>query len=280
MKILPLFLLLCSFVLTPSTCVRAQTPSAYQTRNDLPYRPDSADPYARERCKLDLYHPTDSSNFATIVFFHGGGLEAGQKHFLSAWENAGVAVVSANYRLSPRVKNPVYTEDAAAAIAWTMQHISDYGGDPTRIYITGHSAGGYLATMVALDTTYLATHGEHPDSLAGLISFSGHTISHFTARKENGLAWNDVRVDQYAPLSHLRISQLPIVLITGDREKELFGRYEETAYFWRMLVASGHQDAHLHELAGFNHGNMVVPAAQLTLNWIREREAEQRKKKP
>ncbi|MEL7159617.1 MAG: alpha/beta hydrolase [Bacteroidota bacterium] len=262
----PLLTLLLLIVLC--TCGRAQE-MAETTLRDLSYRPEATDAYARERCKLDLRYPTDSTGFATIVYFHGGGLEFGHKHFLRAWNGSGIAQVSVNYRLSPRVKNPVYTEDAAAAVAWTMRHVADYGGDPERIYVAGHSAGGYLTSMLALDTTYLGTHGLHPDSLAGVFPFSGHTITHFTPRKEAGLAWNDVRVDRYAPIHHLRVSDLPIVLITGDRELELYGRYEETAYFWRMLTASGHERVELHELDGFDHGSMVGPAALLALRWIR-----------
>jgi acetyl esterase/lipase len=266
--------LFCSLILIPCTCVRAQEAPAqepgYETLRDLSYRPETTDAYAAERCKLDVYYPTDSAGFATIVYFHGGGLEFGQKHFLKAWKDQGIAVVSANYRLHPKVENPVYTEDAAAAVAWTMKNIASYGGDPKRIYVSGHSAGGYLASMIGQDTTYLAAHGEHPDSLAGLIPFSGHTITHFTPRKERGLAWNNVVVDRYAPIHHLRISDLPIALITGDRELELFGRYEETAYFWRMLVASGHKKAYLYELDGFGHGPMVTPATHLALELIRK----------
>lgn len=263
LSIFAFYLLLC-------TCVSAQ--DNYRTLTDVSYRPQATDTYAQERCKLDLYYPTDSTNFATIVYFHGGGLEFGNKHFLEAWEDKGVAVATANYRLHPKVKNPTYTQDAAAAVAWVMENIEAYGGDPSRIYVTGHSAGGYLTSMIGLDTTYLAAHGQHPDSLAGLLPFSGHTITHFTPRKERGLAWNDIVVDQFAPIDHLRVSDLPLVLITGDRELELFGRYEETAYFWRMLQLSGHQHVELHELEGFNHGNMVGPAALLTLQWIRQRE--------
>ncbi len=261
--------LLCSLILLLCTCVSAQKASTAKTIHDLSYRPQTTDEYAKERCKLDLRYPTDSLGFATIVYFHGGGLEFGQKHFLEAWNDKGIAVVTANYRLHPKVENPVYTQDAAAAVAWTMKNIERYGGDPKRIYVSGHSAGGYLTSMIGLDTTYLAEHGLHPDSLAGLIPFSGHTITHFTPRKERGLAWNDVVVDRYAPIAHLRVSKLPIVLITGDRDMELFGRYEETAYFWRMLTASGHQHAELHELDGFDHGSMVRPAALLALRWIR-----------
>ncbi len=152
-----------------------------------------------------------------------------------------------------------------------MEHIEEYGGDPSRIYVSGHSAGGYLTSMVGLDTTYLAEFGMHPDSLAGLIPFSGHMITHFTARQERGLEWNDVVVDEYAPISFLRPDAPPMLIITGDRERELYGRYEENAFFWRMLKLSGHPHAGLYELQGFDHGGMDRPASILTLDFIRGR---------
>jgi len=277
MKLLTPFLCFFLTVACTSVCAQKNTDKtqAYRTIPNLAYRSGVIDEYSEERCKLDLYYPTDSAGFATIIFFHGGGLEFGEKYLPEEWKAQGVAVVAANYRLHPKVKNPVYTQDAAAAVAWTMQNIATYGGDPRRIYVSGHSAGGYLTSMIGMDTTYLAAHGEHPDSLAGLIPFSGHTITHFTPRKERDLAWNNVVVDEFAPLHHLRISDLPIALITGDREMEVFGRYEENAYFWRMLLASGHKKAFLFELDGFGHGPMVRPAAQLTLELIRKWEREE-----
>ena len=249
-------------------CTRVPAQS-YEMLENISYRPDSADAYIRERCVLDLYYPTDSTGFATIVYFHGGGLRGGNKHIPEAWRQKGIAVATANYRLHPRVKNPTYTRDAAAAIAWTLRHIADYGGDPSRVYVSGHSAGGYLTSMVGLDTSYLAAHGLHPDSLAGLIPFSGHTITHFTPREERGLAWNDVVVDEFAPISHLRTGAPPILLVTGGRDLELYGRYEENAYFWRMLKASGHPRVYLEELDGFDHGGMLAPASLLALAFLR-----------
>ena len=264
-----LILLLTLYFLPPFPCAPAQ--DSYHTLRDLPYRPDTLGEYARERCVLDLYYPTDSSGFATIVFFHGGGLSGGGKYLPEGWRERGVAVVAPNYRLHPKVKNPTYTRDAAAAVAWVMDHIKDYGGDPGRIYVTGHSAGGYLTSMVALDTTLLQTHGKHPDSLAGFVPFSGHTMSHFTVRRERGLGWRDSRIDAYSPVWHLRERTPPILLTTGDRELELYGRYEETAYFWRMMRLVGNEDVHLFEFEGFGHGQMVGPSVDLTLNFIRGR---------
>ena len=89
-------------------------------------------------------------------------------------------VVAPNYRLFPKVKSPVYIEDAAAAVAWVFENIETHGGDPRQIFVSGHSAGGYLTSMVGLDKRWLATHNVDANRIAGLIPFSGHTITHFT----------------------------------------------------------------------------------------------------
>ena len=89
----------------------------YVTQTDILYRPKSTDAYARERCRIDLYYPKDRANFATVVWFHGGGLKGGQKRVPAELQQQGIAVAAVNYRLSPRVKSPRYLEDAAASVA-------------------------------------------------------------------------------------------------------------------------------------------------------------------
>jgi len=163
---------------------------------------------------------------------------------------------------------PVYIEDAAASIAWVYKHIEEYGGNKEKIFVTGHSAGGYLTSMVALDTSYLAPYGIHPNQLAGYIPLSGHTLTHFTVRAEQGIKGENPTIDKYAPIAHMRKNTPPILFITGDREKELLGRYEENAYMWRMMKIIGNEKVFLRELDGFNHGNMYLPAVYLLLNFV------------
>ena len=229
--------------------------------------------YSAERCKLDLHRPTDLPGYATVVWFHGGGLKANSKSIPDALKEQGFAVVAANYRLHPKVDSPTYVEDAAAAVAWTFRMIASYGGDPDKIFVAGHSAGGYLTSMVGLDKSYLAAHSIDADRIAGLIPYSGHTITHFTVRKERGIDGKQPIIDSMAPLFHVRNSAPPILLITGDRELEMLGRYEENAYFWRMLKVAGHRDVVLRELQGFNHGGMAEPAHHLLIDFVRQRSA-------
>jgi acetyl esterase/lipase len=241
-----------------------------RTIANLPYRePDSRDPLVRERCQLDIHYPVGPARFPTVVWFHGGGLTAGRKELPSALLEQGIGVVGVGYRLSPGVQSPVWIEDAAAAVAWVFRHIAEYGGDPSRIVVSGHSAGGYLAAMVGLDKRWLAPYDIHPDRLAGIAPLSPQAITHFTVRKERGIPDTRPIVDDLAPLYHVRKDAPPILLVTGDREKELLGRYEENAYFWRMLKVAGHPDVTLTEIPGTDHGSMARPAMPMLLAFVR-----------
>lgn len=251
----------------------AGTPSEdgkYRTVTDVSYRTeDGLTDYMKERCRLDVYYPTTVKNFATVVWFHGGGLKAGKRSVPEQLKEQGVAVVAVNYRLHPKVKAPAYIEDAAASVAWTIRNIGKYGGSSKRVFVSGHSAGGYLTSMVGLDKRWLAVHEVDADSLAGLIPFSGHTITHFTVRAERGIGGKQPVIDDMAPLFHVRKDAPPLLLITGDRELEMLGRYEENAYLWRMMQVIEHPDTELFELDGFNHGQMAVPAHPLLLRFVK-----------
>ena len=262
-KTLLVFIILCY------TNLLAQE-TAYNLEESISYYPESSqntDQYIKERCVLDLYYPTEVDSFATIIWFHGGGLKAGEKEIPKALMEKGYAVIGVNYRLYPKVKAPVYIEDAAAAVAWTFKNIEDFGGNPDAIFISGHSAGGYLASMVGLDKKYLQKHDIDANKIAGLIPFSGHTITHFTVREERGILGTQPIIDDLAPLFHVRSDAPPLLLITGDRELELLGRYEENAYMMRMMKVSGHQETQIMELDGFDHG-MTYPAFPLLLKEV------------
>ncbi|MCA9122481.1 MAG: alpha/beta hydrolase [Planctomycetales bacterium] len=241
----------------------------YQTITDILYREgDDLTEYMQERCRLDVYYPTDIKQFSTVVWFHGGGLKAGNRSVPNELKNKGIAVVAVNYRLHPKVAAPAYIEDAAAAVAWTIKNIPKYGGAANRVFVSGHSAGGYLTSMIGLDKRWLAVHDIDADSIAGLIPFSGHTITHFTIRAERGIDGKQPVVDEMAPLFHVRKDCPPMLLITGDRELEMLGIYEENAYLWRMMQVVGHPNTTLYELDGYNHGQMDDPAYPLLVRFI------------
>lgn len=245
----------------------------YKLTENIAYRDASSpgwDDYMKERCKLDVYQPADKKGFATVVWFHGGGLRGGKKSVPKQLKDQGVAVVAVNYRLFPKVKCPVYIEDAAAAVAWTFKNIEKYGGSKELIFVSGHSAGGYLTSMVGLDKSYLAAHGVDTDAIAGLIPFSGHTITHFTPREERGIPKERPIIDKFAPLYHVRPDAPPLVIITGDRNLEMLGRHEENAYLWRMMKVAKHEKSEIYEIQGFNHGGMGIPAHAILLRHIKD----------
>ena len=250
---------------------RIEVASGYRLVNDIFYRDTQHEPseLMTKQCRLDVYYPAQDQPYSTVVWFHGGGLTGGRRSIPDRLKEKGVAVVSVSYRLHPTVTSPAYVQDAAAAVAWTFRHISEYGGSADRIFVSGHSAGGYLTSMVGMDKRWLKDEGIDADQIAGLIPFSGHAITHMTVRRERGIPDSQPIIDDMAPLFHVRQDAPPILLISGDRELEMLGRYEESAYFWRMLKNAGHPDATLLELDGYNHGQMADPAFPLLLQFMK-----------
>jgi len=260
----------CFLLLIPAQAQKSKPKAVYETATDILYREgDQLTDYMKERCRLDVYHPKHIRNFPVVVWFHGGGLKTGNRKVPAELQEKGIAVVAVNYRLHPKVKSPAYVEDAAAAVAWTFHNIKKYGGSAKRIFVSGHSAGGYLTSMVGLDERWLAAHKIDANDIAGLIPYSGHTITHFTVRKERGIDGKQPILDDMAPLFHVRKDAPPLLLITGDRDREMLGRYEENAYLWRMMQVVEHPDTRIMELDGYNHGQMAKPAHPLLLRFIK-----------
>ena len=178
-------------------------------------------------------------------------------------------VVAVNYRLSPKAKNPAYIEDAAEAVAWTFRNIEKYGGRKDRIFVSGHSAGGYLTLILAMDKKYMAAYGADADSVAAYLPVSGQTVTHFTIRKERGLPNGIPIIDEFAPVNKARKDTAPVVLITGDKNLEMADRYEENALLASVLKNIGNRKVSLYELQGFDHGQVLGPACYLIVNYVK-----------
>jgi len=257
-------------IITAATSSFAQ--QQYTTVNNISYYPDSVskkDAYIGSQCVLNFYYPKGLKNYPTIVWFHGGGITGGAKEIPKALMDKGFAVIGVGYRLSPKAKAPAYINDAAAAVAWAFKHIGEYGGNPDLLFVSGHSAGGYLGMMLAFDKKYLAKYQIDANKIAGLIPFSGQAITHFTIRNERGIKDTQPTIDEFAPLYFVREDAPRTLLITGDREMELLGRYEENAYLLRMLKLTGHKRSRLYEIQGFDHGGMAEPAFPLLVKEVR-----------
>ncbi|SEN14949.1 Acetyl esterase/lipase [bacterium A37T11] len=262
------------FLIYISTLTTFAQTTNYDLKRDIPYyERTQKDAYIGERCKLDIYYPTNKKNFATVVWFHGGNLTGGNKEIPEALKKQGFAVVGVGYRLSPRVKGREIIDDAVAAVAWVFKHIAAYGGNDRLIFVSGHSAGGYLDMMLTLNKEYLAKYGIDANNIAELIPFSGQAITHFTIRKESGIKDTQPVIDQYAPLYYVRADAPPLLLITGDRELEMLGRYDENAYLARMMKIVGHKYTRLIELQGYGH-DMTYPGFPLLIKEVERRTKE------
>lgn len=146
---------------------------------DTGYVQHSALPYANgPRQVLDLYQPLGRTDpIPVVVFFYGGSWRSGERaeyrFAAAALAQQGLLVIVPDYRLYPEVTYPAFLQDAARAVAWTFRHAMNYGGDPGRIYLMGHSAGAYIAAMLAYDPRWLATESQTPGRLAGFIGLAG-----------------------------------------------------------------------------------------------------------
>lgn len=142
-----------------------------QMLHDAPFGPGP-------RQKLDVYAPVaaDSARAPVIVFFYGGSWASGDKDdygFLGdALAARGCVTVIPDYRVAPDVF-PSFLEDGASALRWVYDHVAEHGGDPDRIVLVGHSAGGYIAAMLALDVHYLADAGVEARRVRGMVGLAG-----------------------------------------------------------------------------------------------------------
>ena len=240
-KLLVLFVAICAW----SICSFAQT---YLREKNIVYRSGV------QMCNLDVAFPEiKGENLPVVVWFHGGGLTKGEKSIPEELLKDNKIVVGVEYRLYPDVSVAQIIDDAALAVSWVFNNIADYGGSVQKIVLSGHSAGGYLVTMLSLDKKYLDVYGVDANRIAAVVPYSGQMITHFTERASKGIDALTPVIDDLAPIAHLRADAPPMVIITGDREMELYGRYEENAYFVRMMKLHGHKDITLYELQGFGH---------------------------
>lgn len=151
----------------------ANAPTAFgtfQLRRDVPY---GADP----RQRLDVYAPRRAANLPVVIFWYGGSWTHGDKanyRFVgAALAERGFITVIPDYRLYPAVAFPAFCEDGAHALAWVEAHAQEFGGDPHRIVLMGHSAGAHMAAFIAFNHAFDAQAGADARSIVGLVGLSG-----------------------------------------------------------------------------------------------------------
>ena len=174
------------------------------------------------RRTLDVYRPRNGAALPVVVFFYGGSWQTGNKNLYrfvgAALARLGYVVVIPDYRLYPEVRYPQFLEDGARAVRWAKDNAARFGGDPDKIFLMGHSAGAYIAAMLALDPRWLDAVGLSPDrDIAGLIGISGPydflPLRQGTLRTIFG--GNDPTTQ---PISHISPGAPPALLLTGAQD--------------------------------------------------------------
>lgn len=132
-----------------------------------------------ERQVLDVYAPDDAKNLPVVFWIHGGGWQTGDKTSVQEkpkfFTKNGFVFVSTNYRLLPEVEMEDIVRDIAKSVRWVHDHIAEYGGNPNRVWVMGHSAGAQLAALISIDDRYLKAEGLSLEILKGCVPVDGDT---------------------------------------------------------------------------------------------------------
>jgi acetyl esterase/lipase len=181
-------------------------------------------PYGAEtRQRLDVYRPANARKAPVMLFWYGGSWQHGAKDYYgfvgSALAHQGFVAVLPDYRLAPDHPFPAFVEDAASAVRWARDHATEFGGDAARIYVSGHSAGGHNALVLALDPRYLQAVGMEPKGIAGVVSLAGPTgLEHLRGPDLKGVFPLNVPDEAFSPiaLAARNASEAPpFLLMTG-----------------------------------------------------------------
>lgn len=257
---------------SPVTLINALTPtSAFKQTLDIGYTTG-----ANARQRLDVYQPVAASATAVVgkprpvvVFFYGGAWQEGSRgdylFVAEALAQRGYVVVVPDYRVYPEVKYPDFLQDGAAAVAWTTANVDRYGGDPTRIFLMGHSAGAHIAAMLALDSRFLDAQKVSRSSVKGLIGLAGaydflpltepNVIALF-ATEANLMLTQPIHYVTAAPAA----ARPPVLLLHGDADTRV--RPKNSINLARELRAAGTR-VELDLLPGLSHIDIIAKFTRL-----------------
>jgi acetyl esterase/lipase len=242
------------------------------------YEGPRADPVKH---RLDLYLPKERPNFPVVFFIHGGAWTHGDKEFFGIYSalgkslaRHGIGAVIPSYRLSPAVSHPEHIRDIARAFAWTYHHVARYGGRPDALFVSGHSAGGHLAALLATDDSYLNALGLTLTAIKGVIPMSGIYDIPSSGLFFDLVFGTDAKLRQSAsPLAHVRADTPPFLIIYADEDLRLCGKDPSEA-FCRAL-RDKKADARTLEVKHRNHMTLLLnvcvekdPVASALLQFI------------
>lgn len=204
---------------SPFKLVNALVPSAsYRATSDVAYG-------THPRQRLDVYRPVIANSASPVaVFFYGGNWDSGERgNYLFVGEalaSKGIVAVIPDYRLYPEVRFPDFLQDCASAVRWTFDHIGDFGGDAKRLFLMGHSAGGYNAAMLALDPQYLRAAQVDPRRVRGLIGLAGpYDFLPLTGETTKAVFGYPDTSPATQPINFVSSDDPPALLVTGDADQ-------------------------------------------------------------
>lgn len=219
---------------------------------------------AGPRRKLDLYRPVKASGaLPVLVFFYGGGWDSGRREDYrfagEAYAAQGFLVVLPDYRLVPETRFPGFIQDGAAAIRWAQDNATRFGGDPERIVLAGHSAGAYIAAMLALDPQWLERAGVSPSHIRAMAGLAGpydfHPFTTDQAINAFGAA-PDPQATQ--PVNFVRHGAPPLWLATGGRDTVVKPRNSQAL----AAAQSRFAVARYREYPALDHTDIVMALAR------------------
>jgi len=218
-------------------------------------------------CRLDLYIPEAANDCMTLIWFHGGSLKEGSRTRIDAsvigdgLASEGIAAVIVDYRLYPDALFPDFLVDAAASVNWVLEHIEDFGGDSDRVFVGGHSAGGYITAMLALDRSYLDSFNKDPGDVCGYIPVSGQMDCHTSVKEEWGLDPKELIVNSAAPLLYVIDPVPPMLFIYAENDSP--GRGEINQRITSTLIKNENENIYLDEIQGSNHSTIIHSNGQM-----------------
>jgi acetyl esterase/lipase len=211
------------------------------------------------RRTLDIYVPRGARAAPVVVFWYGGSFEYGRREnyrFVgAALAQRGLVAVLPDYRVYPPALFPEFVDDAAQAVKWVHDHAAAYGGDPARLFLMGHSAGGYLASMVALDRRYLSKAGAGDVRVRGLIALSAPHVLVPNTRVLKVIFGPPWTTADWQPLNFSSSSAPPALLIHGQQDQTVDPRNSETLA--ATLRARG-VDVTLRIIPRLNHSDTIA----------------------
>ncbi len=221
------------------------------------------------RQRLDIYRPAGTHKaLPVLVFAYGGGWDSGERGLYEfvgrSFAKAGYLTLVFDYRLLPGTRFPGFVDDTAAAVAWAARHAADFGGDGTRVYLVGHSAGAYNMAMAALDRHFLEGHGLDQTRIAGVALLAGpydflplddpSTIAAFSHVADAAST---------QPVNHVTGDAPPILLIHGTADKTVWPRNSKALATRLQAAGVVHR---LIEYDGLGHADVLL-AVSRPMRW-------------